>query len=255
MLGCAVTMAIVALAGVAGAETRRASIGNYYFEDDRTGDRSKIVVVRGDQVAFTVREGVYPPHTVEVDELDIHSGDLLLGETYTTPPLNRVGNFLLYCRPHRERGHVARLIVQAPPAATTSAPATAAPTAVAAPATTAAAVTTSTPAPTPSPTLAPVGVSKASTEDLERPVAVDPDSLEGLTGNVRSRDPWTRALWWLLIATVPIVGAAAFALSRGLAATGSSPSSSGRRRSTARSPRSSARKASASGRRSPGRRR
>lgn len=256
-----IVVATVAAADVAGAETRQASIRNYYFEDDKTGDRSKIVVNRGDQIAFTVREGVYPPHTVDVDELNIHSGDLLLGETYTTPQLNRVGNFLLYCRPHRERGHVARLIVQAPVTSTTGPPATTAPSAAAPGATAAAApVATVTPASstTPSPTLAPVGVSKASPEELDRPVAVDPDSLEGLTGNVRPNEPWTRALWFLLIASVPLVGVAILAVGRELAragARGSSPLSSGPRRSPARSHRSSARKASGSARKSRGRRR
>ncbi len=248
--------AALALASVAGAETRRVSIRNYYFEDEKTGDRSKMVVQKGDQITFTVREGVYPPHTVDVDELNIHSGDLLLGETYTTPQLNRVGNFLLYCRPHRERGHVARLIVQAPVMPTTAPPATARPSA--APGATAAApVATATPAPaspTPTPTLAPVGVSKASPEELSRPVAVDPDSLEGLTGNVRPNEPWTRALWFLLIAAVPVLALAGLAISRELTR-GSSPSSSGPRRSSARSPRSSGRKASGSGRKSRGPRR
>ncbi|MGH2758558.1 MAG: hypothetical protein ACRDKJ_03235 [Actinomycetota bacterium] len=255
-----VVVVTLALAGVAGAETLRVSVGNYYYEDDRNGDRTKIVVRQGDQIAFTVRQGIYPPHTVEVDELNIHSGDLLLGETYTTPQLNRVGNFLLYCRPHRERGHVSRLIIQAPVTTTTAPPATEAPPAPGA-ATTDTPVATATPSPvvsTPTPTLVPVGVTKASPEELSRPVAVDPDSLEGLTGRVRSNQPWTRALWFLLIASVPIVAAAAAALGRELmraAATGSSPSSSGPRRSSARSPRSSARKASGSGRTSRDRRR
>jgi hypothetical protein len=43
----------------------------------------------------------------------------------------------------------------------------------------------------------------------------DADSLEALTGVRRSNQaPWTRAVWWLLIASGPIVAAAAFALRR-----------------------------------------
>ena len=242
---------------VARAETRPVSAGNYYYEDDKTHDRAKIVVQQGDQLAVTVREGIYPPHTVEVDELNIHSGDILLGETYTTPPLNRPGNFLMYCRPHRERGHTTTLIIQAT-AAKKPAPSPA-PTSGATAAPAGAVAATPTTAPTATASLAPVGVRKATAEELERPVAIDPDSVEGLTGRRLSPAPWTRALWLLLIATVPVVAAAVFALRRELARsavpTGSSPSSADRRRSSARSPRSSARKASASERRSRGRRR
>jgi len=256
-------LAALAIVPAAVAETRPASIGNYYFEDERTGDRTKIVVRQGDQVAFTVREdSIFARHTVDVDELEIHSGDLLLGQTYTTPQLNRVGNFLLYCDPHRERGQVARLIIQAAPTAATPAPAvTAAPAPAAAPGPQ---VATAVPSATPTatPTLAPVGVTTASPEDLARPVAVDPDSLEGLTGRARSTQPWTRAVWFLVIGAVPIVVLAGLALRREFAraaaagpARGSSRSSGDRRRSSSRSPRSSARKASGSGRTSRGRRR
>jgi plastocyanin len=213
----------VALAPAAWAENRQATVGNYYFEDDNTGSRTSIAVRKGDQVTFTVRQAAATPHTVEVDELDIHSGDLLVGQTYTTPPLNTPGNFYLYCRRHEERGHHARLIVQA--AASTPAPAktaaprtTTAPPRTRSPAATAAPVTAS-PAPAASPvataTLAPAGVGTAAPDVMRRPLRVDPDSLEGLTGVRRSNEvPWTRAVWWLLIAAVPIVGAAAFALYR-----------------------------------------
>ncbi len=247
------------LAGPVWGATRQASIGNYYYEDDTTGSRTQIKVRQGDQITFTVREGVYPPHTVDVDELDIHSPGLLLGETFTTPQLNTAGTFRMYCRPHEVRGHFTSLVVQAAAAATSAPPATPAPTfAVQGDVLlTPSPVPTVTPIPSAMVTLAPVGVGKASPEELRRPIAVDPDSLEGLTGRARSTEPWTRALWFLLIASVPIVGAAGFALRRELVreATNSSRSSSGPRRSPARSPRSSAPKTSGSGRTSRGRRR
>ena len=215
----ALACTLLLLGGAAGAETRQASIGNYYFEDDATGDRMKLVADVGDQFTFTVRQGAATPHTVEVDELDIHSGDLLLGQTYTTPPLTKVGNFNLYCRRHESRGHHARLIVRAkavttpkPTAQPTAAPARTSTPAVA-PAVSATQAPTATPAPTPSPTLAPVGVGTAPRGSLARTPA--PDSLEGLTGVNRSNEiPWTRAVWWLLVSTVPIVGVAAYALRR-----------------------------------------
>ncbi|HYZ91220.1 MAG TPA: hypothetical protein VFA34_02360 [Actinomycetota bacterium] len=246
----------VLAAGTALASTRSASIGNYWYQDDATGDRSKIVVTQGDQVAFTVREGIYPPHTVDVDELNIHSPGILLGETYTTPALTKVGNFRLYCRPHEARGHVSRLIVRAAAPASTAAPTGTAAT----PPPPGAAVTTTpvaSAAPSPAATLAPVGVSKAAPGALDRPVAVDPDSLEGLTGRARSTQPWTRAVWFLVIATVPIVAAAGFAVRRELVrvSSGTSRSSPSRARSRARSPRSSTRRVSGSGRTSRGRKR
>jgi plastocyanin len=238
----------------AGAETHHASIGNYWYEDDVQRDRTKIVVQEGDQITFTVREGVYPPHTVDVDELNIHSPGLLPGETFTTPALTKVGNFKLYCRPHEDRGHHTRLIVQSKPRPSpVSTPSgTLAPRPGAAPVTTTAAPSPSASA---TPTLAPVGVGKAT--GAVRPVAVDPDSLEGLTGRTRPDEPWTRAVWFLVIGAVPILGAAGYAVRRELvrATAGSGPSPRDRARSTARSPRSSARKASGSGRTSRDRRR
>jgi plastocyanin len=207
-------------AAVARAETRQASVGNFYFEDDATGDRTRLVVNEGDQVTFTVRQGAATPHTVDVDELDIHSGDLRIGQTYTTPALDTPGNFNLYCRRHEERGHRTRLIVRAPtgatpkptPRPTRTAVATTAPLPARIP--TATPATTASPTPPPSASLAPVGIGTAPPGWIARRTP-DPDSLEALTGVRRSYEiPWTRAVWWLLIATVPIAAAAAFALRR-----------------------------------------
>jgi plastocyanin len=216
-----VVIVLLAVAGAGRAETRRSTVGNYYYEDDKTGDRTKIVVEVGDQVTFTVRQAAYPPHTVDVDELDIHSPDLLVGQTYTTPALKTPGNFYLYCRPHEARGHHTRLVVKAVPTKTTAPARTPAPVVTSGPRASPVAATAGTPSPaataTPvvSSTLAPVGVGTAPPGTLARPLAPDPDSLESLTGHRTSNQaPWTRALWWLLIASVPIVAAAAFALRR-----------------------------------------
>jgi plastocyanin len=221
LVGAAVTCALIAAPG-ARADTHQVTVGNFYFEDDQQRDRTKLVVDVGDQITFTVRQASYPPHTIDVDELDIHSDDLFVGQTYTTPPLRRPGNFYLYCRPHEARGHHTRLIVRAAAPATpkATARATTAParSAAPAPATTA---TGGTPTPTPSaassstPALAPVGVGTAAPGSLTRTLEPDPDSLEALTGVQRSNEiPWTRAVWWLLLASVPIVATAAFALRR-----------------------------------------
>lgn len=211
---------VLAASSPAGAATRRSSVGNYYFEDEATGDRSKLVADVGDQFTFTVRQGAATPHTVEVDELGIHSGDLRVGDTYTTPALTRAGTFNLYCRRHEGRGHNTRLIVRARVTPEPTRPPTPTPTArttpALAPVTATPSVATPSASPTvsPSATLAPVGVGTAPPGSLVRGTP-DPDSLEGLTGVARSADvPWTRAVWWLLILTVPIVAAAAFALWR-----------------------------------------
>ena len=219
LAGCAAAVLAVAVP-VAVAENRPANIGNYYYEDVRTRDRTKIVVRKGDQVSFTVRETAARPHTVEVEELGINSGDLLIGQTYTTPVLDRPGNFYLFCGPHESRGHHARLIVQAPPATPEATPRpTPAPTTGARPppgATTTASPSMTVGPTTPSagPTPLRAGVATANPSVLAE-LTPDPDSLAGLTGVSRSHEvPWTRAVWWLLAACVPIVGAAIFALRR-----------------------------------------
>ncbi len=215
------------------ARSRNVSVGNYYFEDATTKDRKRLVVSKGDQIVFTIVQGIFPPHTVEVDELDIHSGAILQGQTYTTPKLDKVGSFLLYCDPHRERGHVSRLIVEAS-APSGAVAATASPRATrgagASPGTVA---TTAVPLPTTTPstmatplTLEPLTVPDVEREDLPSGIGqadpdvlaqapIDEDSLDGLLGRtVGGTQPWTRAIRWLALATVPIVGAAVFALRR-----------------------------------------
>lgn len=206
---------VVAFAHAASAVTHQATIGNYYYEDDQQRDETKIVVHAGDQITFTVREQAVPGHTVDVDALNIHSPNLNIGQTFTTPPL-REGNFYLYCRPHEDRGHHTRLIVLA---AATQAPSHApqrtatpphivrTPTHTPAPA--------ASPAPTPATSLTPVGVGTAPPGALGRPVPTNPNSLNALTGRTVSHGvPWTRSLWWLLVAAVPIIAAAGVALQR-----------------------------------------
>jgi plastocyanin len=219
-----VVAAVCLLAGVrpALATTHQATVANYYFEDDQQHDRTKLVVQQGDQITFTVRQASYPPHTIDVDALDIHSPDLLVGQTYTTPVLKKTGNFYLYCRPHEARGHHTRLIVTSTPGTTARPAPSLAPTTTAPPR---ASITAGTPAPGATPLISPTpvasaspvpaGVGTAPPGSLDRVLTPDPGSLEALTGHRTSnRAPWTRAVWWLLIAVIPIAGAAAFALRR-----------------------------------------
>ncbi|HVL32156.1 MAG TPA: hypothetical protein VM600_01085, partial [Actinomycetota bacterium] len=118
----AAAAAIVALLapGRALAALQDVSVGNYYFEVDATGARDPIVVKQGDQIRFTIREPDYPPHTINIDELQIESPDLLLFDTYTTPPLKKPGTYLLYCKAHKDRGHETSLVVKAAPKSASS---------------------------------------------------------------------------------------------------------------------------------------
>ena len=116
----------------AGASLRQIAVGNFYFEDETLGD-GKVVAQVGDQLRFNVLDGgPGTPHTVEVDELGIHSGSLGSGETFTTPPISQAGTFILYCKPHDQRGHKTTLVVSGTsittpttaPTTTTTAPTT-----------------------------------------------------------------------------------------------------------------------------------
>jgi len=206
----------------ASAVTHQATIGNYYYEDDSQRDQTKIVVRQGDQITFTVRAQAVPGHTVDVDALNIHSPNLNLGDTFTTPPLSKVSppnGFYLYCRPHEDRGHHVQLIVLAATAPTpTPGPRrTATPPHIArvAPRT----PTPATPSPAPTATLTPVGLGTAAPGVMQRPFPTNPNSLNALTGRKTATNvPWTRSLWWLVIASVALVGAAAYAWSRAVTA-------------------------------------
>lgn len=123
--------AVAAWAGVAMAPAlaavRSVSVGNFYFDDDTPGD-GVVQAQVGDQLRFVVKDnGPGTPHTVEVDDLGIHSGSLGSGETFTTPVLDRPGTYRLYCKPHDQRGHVATLVVSGSAPPTTAAPTTAPP--------------------------------------------------------------------------------------------------------------------------------
>jgi hypothetical protein len=61
-----------------------------------------------------------------------------------------------------------------------------------------------------------LGVGRADPEALARAPDPEPGSLEDLIGRREARGavPWTRALWLLLVAALPILGAAGYALSR-----------------------------------------
>ena len=228
-------VAVLALTagGAASAAVHQATVGNYYFQDDATGDRTKLVVDKGDQVTFTVRATASRPHSVNVDDLGIHSGDLLIFETYTTPPLTRAGTFRLYCRNHAvSNNHVASLVVRAPttpstPAATTTtlrrAPPPTTPTTLrsgvpAGPTTTLPATTTvvtpstASPATSTSAVTVPAGRGKAPPGDRRR-APPSPGSLEAILGRrVGGNAPWTRGVRLSLIALVPLAAVAAFAL-------------------------------------------
>lgn len=229
---------------------RDVKVGNFYFDDASPGD-GIVEALQGDQLRFTVLDGgPGTPHTVEIDELGIHSGSLAAGETFTTPPLNRAGTYSLYCKPHQNRGHKATLVIREA-TAPTSAPATSQPAppptttprtgqtnttspATSAPASAGSAGSTSTTAPgTSAPandetpgaangpvdstatTLAPVGRGEADDATLAT-APVEPGSLQTIIGRPPGRKgAWTRSVRFGFILLVPMSLLAAGALIRG----------------------------------------
>jgi hypothetical protein len=108
----------------AGASLREIAVGNFYFEDETVGD-GKIQAQVGDQLRFSMLDGgPGTPHTVEVNELGIHSGSLAAGKTWTSEPISKAGTFILYCKPHDQRGHKTTLVVSGISTTTPTAPTT-----------------------------------------------------------------------------------------------------------------------------------
>src|SRR5581483_7857532 len=193
-------------------------------------------VQQGDQIRFTIREQSYPNHSVNVDELNIHSGDLVLFDTYTTPPLNKPGTYRLYCRAHTDRGHITKLVIHAAAATTSTTAVRHTTTSVAGRAsssTTASSLTSSTtvvvasagggpaapddgpagPTATTAEPLVPVG--RGTTSDRRR-AAPEPGSLAALIGRrPGASGPWTRALRLGLASTAFVFLVAVGALTYG----------------------------------------
>ncbi len=106
------------------AALQEIAVGNFCFEDATVGD-GKVEARVGDQLRFSVLDGgPGTPHTVDVDGLGIHSGSLGAGKTFTTPPIDKAGTFILYCKPHDQRGHKTTLIVSPASTSTTPVPTT-----------------------------------------------------------------------------------------------------------------------------------
>ncbi len=204
---------------LAAAALHEVSVGNYWFEDDATGSRAQLTVDEGDQIRFTVRQAAYPPHDIVIPAYGIDSPQLNLFQTYTTPPLDKPGTFLVYCRAHRARGHETTLVVKAKattePAPTPTGSGAAPPPGKKPPksATTSPDPTASaTPTPSPTGSTVPSGVGEATDRRVPPP---DPDSLAGLLGrDFGGGVPWTAALRLGAILALPIAGAAAYAIRR-----------------------------------------
>jgi plastocyanin len=120
----AILAGVMGWTAVAGAVASDVRMGNFYFEDASVGD-GQIVITAGDQLRFIVEDsGPGTPHTVDIDEFGVHSGNLAKGETYTTAALTTPGTYALYCDLHRNRGHETTLIILPGAATTTTAPPT-----------------------------------------------------------------------------------------------------------------------------------
>jgi hypothetical protein len=163
----------------AGASLRQIAVGNFYFEDETVGD-GKVEAQVGDQLRFAVLDGgPGTPHTVDVDELGIHSGSLASGETFTTPPIGKAGTFILYCKPHDQRGHKTTLVVTGTSITTPTAPSTTTTTALT---TTTAKPTTTTKPPATATTAAPAGAAPSSSPTTTAPWPTITTSSSGGSG-------------------------------------------------------------------------
>ena len=96
-------------------------VGSFYFEDGSTGSRSLVSANVGDQLRFVF---VDSGHSADVDALGISTGTRNGGDVFVTAPISQAGDFDLYCKPHRNRGHrtVLRVSNTQPPTSTTTQP-------------------------------------------------------------------------------------------------------------------------------------
>ncbi|MBI3648592.1 MAG: hypothetical protein HY240_07590 [Actinobacteria bacterium] len=220
----------------ASAALKKVTIGNFYFKDDSTGSTSKVVVTQGDQIRFAVVEDAPTPHSAVVDGL-FDSGALSLGDTYTTPVLNTVGTFLLYCKLHKKEGHFTTLVVEAAPTASPSPTKTSSSGGGSSGGGSSGGgssgggtknggggggtKTSSSPSSSKSPsgkkgsgtkTAAPVGVGKLPASEQGTP-SPDPNSLAGILGHPAAElGPWTRSFGLSLLALPLLAAIAGFAL-------------------------------------------
>ncbi len=251
-------LVVLILAGAASASnvlaaTVNVHAGSYYFEDGTVGD-GKITAQVGDQIRVYVDDGggrSGKPHSVNVDELGIHSGSLAKGSVYVTPPLLTAGSFRFYCKFHKAapNNHWTTLIVSgatatpkptpAPTSKPTPAPTlapgvTATPKPTLAPGATPTATPGATPTATPGATLAtgasatPPGASgeaSAAPQASDGAIAVlpdggdDPAPSSGMdedllpSGVTTPGDlPWLRSVWVGLAALIPLAALALAAI-------------------------------------------
>ncbi len=96
-------------------------VGSFYFEDGSTGSQSLVSANVGDQLRFVF---VDSGHSADVDALGISTGTRNGGDVFVTAPISQAGDFDLYCKPHRNRGHrtVLRVSNTQPPTSTTTLP-------------------------------------------------------------------------------------------------------------------------------------
>ncbi|MCH8984406.1 MAG: hypothetical protein IH943_09975 [Acidobacteria bacterium] len=102
-------MSVGALVGLAAVVN--ISSGSFYYEDATVGD-GRITAKVGDQLRFVTEDaGKGTPHTVEIPGLGISSGPLATNSTYVTVAITKPGEYQVFCKPHRKKGHETTLVV------------------------------------------------------------------------------------------------------------------------------------------------
>ena len=195
-------------------------VGSFYFEDGSTGSQSLVSANVGDQLRFVF---VDSGHSADVDALGISTGTRNGGDVFVTAPISQAGDFDLYCKPHRNRGHrtVLRVSNTQPPTSTTTQPPSTTTTQPAIPSTTAEPSNpdgNATPSPDErTPTTELSGTAAAfSDSDLQRSEAGSEPSAPLPVGLIVSEsNVWIQSVWAGVMAGIPILGAAFVATRRG----------------------------------------
>ena len=187
--------------------------GSFYYEDSTVGD-GKITAKVGDQLRFVIEDGGKgTPHTVEIPDLGISSGPLGTNKTFVTSVITAPGEYVVFCKPHRNTGHETILLVtgEALPPTTQQQPTTTEPstTTSSGPSKSTSTLSGSTTATQPPVDSIPVDTTATNADTPG--LAADATIPVGVTGP--DQQTWTRSVRLALVVVIPLV---AIAITTGL---------------------------------------